>query len=234
MKTPLPVTLKPRKMPIQARAAATVDAIFLATIQVLLAERRQRLTTTRVAQRAGVSVGTMYQYFPNKHALLYAVVDQHLTEFVEVFEAACLTHRNASIASMTEGIVNAFLDTKIRAPDTTQALFKIAGELDTDQLRLATTERLQAACATLLGSAADASFDNLPDIAFTLLTAMHGTTSAVFEFGADPRRVHLLRLQLLALCRGYLYTSTIERKRDLKHAGSHGAAVAQRIGYRLV
>ena len=139
MKTPLPVTLKPRKMPSQARSAATVEAIFLATIQVLLAEGGQRLTTTRVAQRAGVSVGTMYQYFPHKYALLYAVVDQHLTEFVEVFEAACLTHRNASIAAMTEGMVNAFLDTKIRAPDTTRALFKIAGELDTNQLRLATT-----------------------------------------------------------------------------------------------
>ena len=58
-----PDHLNARKRPRQARSAVTVDAIFEATIQVLLADGIHRLTTTRVAQRAGVSVGTMYQYF---------------------------------------------------------------------------------------------------------------------------------------------------------------------------
>ena len=61
-----PETLRPRKTPRQARSAATVDAIFEATIQVLLVEGEKGLTTTRIAERAGVSVGTMYQYFPHK------------------------------------------------------------------------------------------------------------------------------------------------------------------------
>lgn len=59
-----PAHLNPRKRPRQARATATLDAIFEATIQLLVADGPQRLTTTRVAARAGVSVGTMYQYFP--------------------------------------------------------------------------------------------------------------------------------------------------------------------------
>ena len=54
--------LNPRKKPAQSRSKVTVDAIFEATIQVLLADGLQRLTTTRVAERAGVSVGTLYQY----------------------------------------------------------------------------------------------------------------------------------------------------------------------------
>lgn len=207
MKISPPECLKPRKMPTQARSTATVAAIFQATIQVLLADGGHRLTTTRVAERAGVSVGTMYQYFPHKQALLYAVVHQHLTEFVEAFEAACLKHRKESTAAMTEGLVNAFLDIKIRDPNATRALYKIAAELDTDELRLGTAKSLQDACIALLGSATDATFDNLPDIAFTLLTAMNGTTRAVFEFGAQPRRVQMLRSQLLALCRGYLQIS---------------------------
>ena len=61
---------KPRKTPVQRRSRVTVDAILEATIQVLLAEGLARLTTTRVSERAGVSVGTMYQYFPNKQALI--------------------------------------------------------------------------------------------------------------------------------------------------------------------
>lgn len=72
--------LKPRKEPRQARAAATVDAILQATVQVLLAEGPRRLTTTRVAERAGVSVGTMYQYFQHREALLYAVIRRYLDE----------------------------------------------------------------------------------------------------------------------------------------------------------
>nr|WP_315242643.1 TetR/AcrR family transcriptional regulator [uncultured Albidiferax sp.] len=207
MKITPPKALKPRKTPIQARSTATVDAIFQATIQVLLAEGAHRLTTTRVAERAGVSVGTMYQYFPHKQALLYAVVHQHLTEFVASFEAACVQHRNTPTAAMTEGLVHAFLETKVRDPDATRALYKIAGELDTDELRLGTAKSLQEACTTLLASATDARYDHLPDIAFTLLTAMNGTTRAVFEFGAEPRRVQMLRVQLLALCRGFLQIS---------------------------
>jgi AcrR family transcriptional regulator len=149
----------------------------------------------------------MYQYFPHKQALLYAVVHQHLTEFVETFEAACVQHCNTSTAAMTEGLVHAFLDSKIRNPDATRALYKIAGELDTEELRFGTAKSLQNACTALLGSATDARYGDLPDIAFTLLTAMNGTTRAVFEFGAQPLRVQMLRVQLLALCRGYLQIS---------------------------
>ncbi len=207
MKIAHPESLKPRKTPTQARSSATVDAIFLATIQVLLTEGAHRLTTTRVAERAGVSVGTMYQYFPHKQALLYAVVHQHLTQFVEAFEAACMAHRHESIDAMTEGMVHAFLDIKMRDPDATSALYKIAAELETSELRAGTAKRLQDACVAMLGSATDASFDDLSDVSFTLLTAMNGTTRAVFEFGAQPDMLRMLRVQSLALCRGYLQVS---------------------------
>lgn len=66
-----PRHLSPRKKPRQARSATTVETIFEATIQVLLSEGIHWLTTTRVAERAGVSVVTMYQYLPHKQALLY-------------------------------------------------------------------------------------------------------------------------------------------------------------------
>ena len=78
-----------RKMPRQARASATLEAILEATIQVLLATGTARLTTTRVAERAGVSVGTMYQYFPNKQALLYAVTGRYLDIVADSVERAC-------------------------------------------------------------------------------------------------------------------------------------------------
>jgi AcrR family transcriptional regulator len=63
-----PQKLKPRKTPRQARAEATVDAILEATIQVLLSAGAGRLTTTRVAARAGVSVGTVASEQPDSEA----------------------------------------------------------------------------------------------------------------------------------------------------------------------
>jgi len=60
-----------RKQPKQARSAELVAAILDAALQVLAKEGAQHFTTTRVADRAGVSVGSLYQYFPNKAAILF-------------------------------------------------------------------------------------------------------------------------------------------------------------------
>lgn len=202
-----PEALKPRKTPRQARSEVTVDAIFKAAIQVLLADGGRRLTMTRVAERAGVSVGTMYQYFPHKQALLYAVVQQHLQEFVEGFEAACLKLRNESLDVAAAGVVDAFVGIKIRQPEATRALYRIAAELDTDELRIGTSRRLQNAFAALLATVPGVRFGDLAEItgiAFTLLTAMNGATRAVFELGAPAPMVEALPRQLSTLCRGYL------------------------------
>ncbi|MER9303759.1 TetR family transcriptional regulator [Mesorhizobium sp. M0293] len=64
-------SISSRKQPKQARATDLVAAILEAAVQVLASEGAQRFTTTRVAERAGVSVGSLYQYFPNKAALLF-------------------------------------------------------------------------------------------------------------------------------------------------------------------
>jgi AcrR family transcriptional regulator len=60
-----------RKQPRQARSTALVTAILEAAIQVLAEEGAPRFTTARVAERAGVSVGSVYQYFPNKASILF-------------------------------------------------------------------------------------------------------------------------------------------------------------------
>jgi AcrR family transcriptional regulator len=60
-----------RKQPQQARSTELVAAILEAAVQVLASEGAQRFTTARVAEKAGVSVGSVYQYFPNKAAILF-------------------------------------------------------------------------------------------------------------------------------------------------------------------
>ncbi len=72
-----------------------------------------RLTTTRVADRAGVSVGTLYQYYPNKQALLYAVLEAHSIKVVEAVEHACRANRDAVVKVLVAAVVEAFVNAKL-------------------------------------------------------------------------------------------------------------------------
>ncbi|HMQ34479.1 MAG TPA: TetR/AcrR family transcriptional regulator [Chloroflexaceae bacterium] len=78
--TPLPRRLRPRRSPVQERSQLTVDSIVEAAIQVFERHGYAAGTTARIAERCGISVGSLYQYFPNKDAILVAVALRHLAE----------------------------------------------------------------------------------------------------------------------------------------------------------
>jgi AcrR family transcriptional regulator len=75
---------KPRKKASQDRSRATVDALVEATARVLVKEGFDRASTNRIADTAGVSIGSLYQYFPGKEALVGAVIDRHNADLLEV------------------------------------------------------------------------------------------------------------------------------------------------------
>lgn len=74
----------PRKQASQGRSRATVDALIEATARILVREGFDRASTNRIAALAGVSVGSLYQYFPSKEALVAAVIDRHHRELMQV------------------------------------------------------------------------------------------------------------------------------------------------------
>ncbi|MEQ1507221.1 MAG: TetR/AcrR family transcriptional regulator [Myxococcota bacterium] len=77
-----------RRTPKQDRAHATVDAVIEAAARVLVEDGYDRLTTNRVAERAGVSIGTLYQYFPNKDEIVQALVHRIADERIAAFGAS--------------------------------------------------------------------------------------------------------------------------------------------------
>ena len=77
-------SISSRKQPQQARSAELVSTILQAAIQVLTKEGAQRFTTARVAEKAGVSVGSLYQYFPNKAAILFRLQSDEWRQTTEL------------------------------------------------------------------------------------------------------------------------------------------------------
>ena len=73
------IELRQRKSPRQQRSADTVEALLTAAARVLERESLAGFNTNRVAEVAGVSVGSLYQYFPNKSALIAALIDRYGT-----------------------------------------------------------------------------------------------------------------------------------------------------------
>lgn len=74
---------KPRKSASQDRSRATVDALVEATARILIKEGFDKASTNRIAEVAGLSVGSLYQYFPGKEALVAAVIERHQREITQ-------------------------------------------------------------------------------------------------------------------------------------------------------
>lgn len=79
---------RPRKRASQDRSRATVDALIEATARILVRDGFDRASTNRIAAEAGVSVGSLYQYYPCKEALVVAVIERHQREIMEVVRGA--------------------------------------------------------------------------------------------------------------------------------------------------
>jgi AcrR family transcriptional regulator len=191
----------------------TVNAIFEATIQVLLKDGVHRLTTTRVAERAGVSVGTLYQYYANKQTLLHAVLERHLGDVAEAVEVAAIQSHRQPLALMVESVVRAFVKVKLQRPEEARALYAVAEELGSAELVKQAGVRAGKALAAMLATAADAKFNDVLVASYVFVTAMAGPMKGLLEKQAPAKLRRVLHSQLVSLCLGYL-------EREARHVQS--------------
>jgi AcrR family transcriptional regulator len=197
-------SLNPRKRPQQRRSRLTNDALFEATIQVLLANGLDGITTIQIADRAGVSVGSLYQYFPNKRALLAAIVKQHVGGVADATIAACRSAHGKTIAEMCATIMDAFVDAKTRRPDVSRALYLPTAMVNADAIVKEESSRAAQAVHDMLITARDAKFSQPQLVSGVLIASIVGPTRAVIEAGGNRSNFERLKLHLTALCVGYL------------------------------
>lgn len=203
-------SLTPRKSPRQARAVVTLDAIFEATLQLLLRDGMHRLTTTRVAERAGVSVGTMYQYFPNKQALIHALNERYLGALAGRIEATCRAQHGAPVGRMVEALIDSYWTAKTERADVTRALYRSVAEMDNAEMIGAFARRVDAATSAMLASAPDARLGDLEAVNLALVTVIFGTVRHAFERGLTGAEADALRVQVVRMCRAYLRELTAQ------------------------
>lgn len=106
----------PRNQPTQRRSKDTVDAILTATERLLVDEGFAACTTNRVAAVAGVSIGSLYQYYPNKDALLVAVMERHQVRLREHLTARLATLGEADLPTAVRAMVHGMLEGELLQP----------------------------------------------------------------------------------------------------------------------
>lgn len=203
-------TLQPRKTPVQARSAQTVDSILQATIQVLRAEGKERLTTTQVARRAGVSVGTLYQYFPNKSALLQASLKRHMDGVSRAMEKACEQNRSKGLLEMATALIAAFLDAKMLDIEASAALYAVSSDVDGAAISKAASARIRKVVAEVFATARERLTKDPEVVASVVLAALNGVARRVLEAKSPAREMESLREELVVLVHAYLRTCTAE------------------------
>ena len=198
--------LQPRKMPVQTRSNATVDAILEATIQVLLTVGKERLTTTLVAVRAGVSVGTLYQYFPNKSALLQACLRRHMDDVSQAIDQVCEQQNSAGLLDMADALIDAYLSAKMRDVKASATLYAVSSDVEGAAIARAVGTRAHRAVAAMFATAKEGLTKSPEVVASVVLAALNGIARRILEAKSPERMLEPLREELIILVHGYLRT----------------------------
>ena len=140
--------IEPRKAPRQARSAATVDAILEASAHILREGGLGALNTNAVAERAGASIGSLYQYFPNKDAILTELIRRKRQIMLDAIRAAARETEGKPFARAIDRLVAAGIAHQLDDPDVSRALEYAEVTLplhqETEELKIAIVSEVAA------------------------------------------------------------------------------------------
>lgn len=180
--------VNPRKMASQERSRATVDALIEATARILVRDGFDKASTNRIAEEAGVSIGSLYQYYPSKEALVAAVIERHNQQTMRVVrgalaELATLPVEQAVRSLVAIAIEAHRIDPRLHRVIAEQiprvgqlenvetfsrdnyALFRTYLEAHRDELRIVDAELAAFVCVTSIEALTHMAVLHRPDIA---------------------------------------------------------------------
>ena len=193
-----------RKQPRQHRSHVTVDAVVEATAQVLRERGYRGATLRQIAARAGVGVGSIYQYFPTKEALLAAVMERHLEEVATLVATAVADPKPASLRGRVAALVSGAVKAHQADPALHRVLVEELPRVGRLHLHTQTLQRLEGLVEGLLEAHSHEIRDGCrPLMAAVLVSAVDAAVHTVVldRPGLNPEAltaevVHLVQMYL--------------------------------------
>jgi AcrR family transcriptional regulator len=178
---------RPARTPRQTRSRATVEAILEGTARILERDGARALTTARIAREAGVGVGSLYEYFDSKDAVVRALCERHIVEVRAVIDAVFARLGDATIADGVDAFIDGLYAMHAARPAFRRA---ILGELPERLGSAAITEvdrHVEAHTAAWLTTRRESlRTDDVPALAFVLVRAGRAVTMESVAAGQSP------------------------------------------------
>jgi AcrR family transcriptional regulator len=179
--------LTPRKRPSQRRSEATVDAILEAAVRILAAGGPGAASARRIAEVAGVSVGSLYQYFPNREAVLAELVRRRADAVAGAVSAAC-EGASGDPGEAARAVVAAFVAEKRRELPRSRAHALVLSLVDGRRVLAEAARRVEGAFAAMLERASGRPLAPAERARVGVaLAAVEGAVAATLE--TDPDRI---------------------------------------------
>jgi AcrR family transcriptional regulator len=194
-----------RKEPQQERSRATVDAIVTAAAEMFERLGYERTTTDAVAERAGVSVGSLYQYFPTKDALLRKLAERHIAEIVRALTPVILdSDASTELGAFLSALTRRYFGVRRRAPRLFQVLYEQAPIPESLQARVLEVEAAaRTGVANYLRVAPEVARD--PDVgAAMVMVTLEALTVRLIIYPPPDCDVEALQGETVAMLLGYL------------------------------
>ena len=180
---------KPRKTASQERSRFTVDALLQATARILVKEGYEQASTNRIAHAAGVSIGSLYQYFPNKEAIVIAIIDRHMQEVIELLRESLARVATQPLDMAVREMVTAMVDAHRIDPK----LHRVLAEQTPRMGKLDNVEAVDREVFSLVREFLDARSAELRIIDLDVATFICVSTVEALTHGAVIRSPELLQ-----------------------------------------
>ena len=202
---PQATSAEPRKPPNQARAKATVNAILDATARILAEDGFEAVNTNRVAELAGVSVGSLYQYFPNKGSLVGAVAVRHTEAMAAVIADGVRAAADDDLPSLVKALIRSTMQAHAANPKLRRAIIEELPRIGRPA-RIAELKRgiQESVVALLTARQSRIKVKDIPMAAFVIINTVEHLTHVAQTAGHDARDLARLERELNDLVLSYL------------------------------
>ena len=171
---------EPRRQPEGPLATAAVEAIVVAAERVLDRHGIEGLTTNRIAETAGVSIGTLYRYFPHRDAVVATLYERYIARYAAILPAVLAAHGGAPLPVLLERIVDGYVEVFEAQPRIHARLFQLRTASASHERVAAHLDRIVTTVAGFLAHLRPKA-EAPHTIAFVLVHAIDGAANAVAE-----------------------------------------------------